>query len=204
MKRRLLAIGVGVGLAVSLGAFAQGQAAPAMVQVAGDNAITVTALPHAGTKVQWGRAVGVVAAPLADVVRTVEDYSQYYTFLPHFRTSRVLSQRGNVALVYMEATVALDTIKLWAQMKMGPAPSQGTTQVIEAKMVKGNMKILEARWELTPLGPNRTSVAFQLLMDPDAPLPASLLSNENAKASRKTIGALRKTVAARATISAQR
>ncbi len=197
-------VGLSLGFAFAFAAQVLGRPTPAMGQSPGDSAITVSSLPHSGTDVQWGRAVGVVAAPLVDVERTVEDYGQYHTFLPHFRTSRVLSQRGKTALVYMEATVALDTIKLWAQMKMGPAPSQGTTRVIEARMVKGNMKILEARWELTPLDAQRTSVAFQLLVDPNAPLPARLLSNENAKASRKTISALRRNLAARSTASAQR
>jgi len=195
MKLDLATFCVLASLVWGVPAVALGQAASAPVDAFSEG-ITVTALPHARTKVLWGRAVGVVAASLSDVVRTVEDYGKYHTFLPHFRTSRVLSQRGNVALVYMEALVAMDTIKLWAQMKMGPVPGQGATRVIEARMMKGNMRIFEARWELTPLDPQRTSVAFQLLMDPDGPLPASLLSNENAKASRKTISALRKTLAA--------
>ncbi len=158
---------------------------------------TVTSLPHAQTSVRWGRAEGLVDAPLTDVLRVIEDYGQYYTFLPHFQTSRVLSQRGSTAIVYLEATVAMDTLKLWAQVKLAPAPNVGTTRVIEARMMKGNMDILQARWELTPVDALHTTVAFQLLLEPRVPLPASLLTSENEKASRKTIAALRKKLAAR-------
>lgn len=156
----------------------------------------VTSLPHPRTNVLWGRAEGVVTAPLDDVLRLVEDYGRYYTFLPHFRTSRVLSRRGKVALVYMEALVALQTVTLWAQVRLNPAEGSGNTKVIEAKMIKGNMNILEARWEMTPVDTARTNVVFQLLIDAKVPLPASILSHENAKASRKTISALRRSLAA--------
>ena len=174
------------------------RAAGAQAQSAGPSfeGIAVKSLPHPRTNVRWGRATGLVAAPFPEVVGMVEDYARYHTFLPHFRTSRVLSQRGNKAIVYMEAVVAMGTLKLWAQMKMGPVKSQGSTQAIEAKMMSGNMKYLEARWELTPIDAQRTHVVFQLLIEPKLPLPASLLSNENAKASRQTIAALRRSVAA--------
>ncbi len=160
-----------------------------------EGAIKVTSLSHPNTNVRWGRASGMVQAPLADVMRVVEDYGKYHTFLPHFRTSKVLTKRGDAAIVYMEAVIAMNTMTLWAQMKMAPAPANGATRVIEAKMMKGNVNFLEARWELTPVDPQHTSVAFQLLLDPKVPLPASMLSNENAKASRKTISALRKNLA---------
>jgi ribosome-associated toxin RatA of RatAB toxin-antitoxin module len=70
--------------------------------------------------------------------------------------------------------------------------------VIEAKMVQGNMDAMFARWELTPVDSTHTLVAFQLLMDPKVPLPASLVQSENEKATQKTIRALRRVVAERA------
>ncbi len=165
--------------------------------------IVVTSLSHPNTSVRWGRASGVVDASLAEVLDIVEDYGLYHTFLPHFRTSRVLARRGQVAIVYMEALIAMDTITLWAQVKMGPAASAGTTRAIDAKMMKGNVNILEARWELTPIDARHTRVAFQLLIDPKVPLPASLLSDQNAKASRRTISALRKNLALQRTKTAK-
>jgi len=192
---------LGLILSLSLGSVpdsACAQETPQSVAApsSGVGPIVVTSPSHPGTEVLWGRAEGRVAAALQDVVRVVEDYGKYYTFLPHFRTSRVLSQRGNAAIVYMEAMVAMETIKLWAEVKLGPAAGSGETRVIQARMTKGNMKILEARWELTPIDAANTNVVFQLLIEPNVPLPSSVLSKENAKASRKTIGALRKNLAA--------
>ena len=98
-------------------------------------------------------------------------------------------------MVYMQASVAKDTVTLWAQLKIGPAANQGSTRVIRAKMMSGNMKAMEAVWELTALDATRTVVAFQLVMDPKLPLPDGFISSENEKASKKTIQALRKVVA---------
>ena len=145
-----------------------------------------------------GRAEGIVDAPLDHVRKVVEDYGSYEKFMPHFRASRVLSRRGTSALVYMQASIAKDTMTLWAQLKVTPKANVGKTQVIEAKMVQGNMDAMFARWELTAVDTARTMVAFQLLMDPKVPLPASLVQSENEKATQKTIRALRRVVAERA------
>jgi ribosome-associated toxin RatA of RatAB toxin-antitoxin module len=164
--------------------------------------IKVSGVAQPGSSVKAGRAEGIVDASIDDVATVVEDYAGYEKFMPHFKASRVLSRRGANALVYMQASLAKDTLTLWAQLKIGPRPNVGKTRIIEAKMVQGNMDAMTARWELTALDNQHTMVAFQLLMDPKVPLPASFVSNENEKASQKTIRALRKVVAERATASA--
>jgi ribosome-associated toxin RatA of RatAB toxin-antitoxin module len=169
-----------------------------VVDAVKDGTIQVTTVAQAGSSVRAGRAVGIVDAPIDSVRAIVEDYGSYEKFMPHFRASRVLSRRGSTALVYMQASLAKDTMTLWAQLKIGPRPKIGNTSVIEAKMVQGNMDAMSARWELTPVDNQHTLVAFQLLMDPKVPLPASLISGENEKASQKTIGALRRVVAEQA------
>ena len=163
--------------------------------------IKVVTIAQAGTSVRAGRAEGIVDGSLEAVRNVVEDYGSYEKFMPHFRASRVLSRRGSSALVYMQASVAKDTITLWAQLKIVPKPNAGQTRIIEAKMVQGNLDAMNARWELTPVDSEHTLVAFQLLMDPKVPLPASLVSNENEKASQKTIRALRRVVAERAALA---
>jgi ribosome-associated toxin RatA of RatAB toxin-antitoxin module len=175
------------------GARADG-AAPAQ-RAPANGEITTVNLPHPQTSVQWGRAVGVVDAPLERVLGVVTNYAGYHTFLPHFHVSRVLSQRGQSALVYLEASIAFDTMKLWAQVKLTALPVQGATHVIEAKMMKGNMDVMGARWELTPVDASHTLVAFQLIMDPSVPLPAGMVSDENRKASRDAVRSLRRVIA---------
>lgn len=162
-----------------------------------DGTIRGSTVAQPESSVKWGRAVGIVDAPLAEVLSVVENYAGYYTFMPHFRVSKVLSQRGTSALVYMQASLAKNTMNLWAQMKVGPKPNQGETRIIEGKMVDGNMDAMLARWEVTPIDSGRTLVAFQLLMDPKLPLPSSFVSSENEIATKKTIKALRRVLAER-------
>jgi ribosome-associated toxin RatA of RatAB toxin-antitoxin module len=181
---------------------AEGQQNKTTAEAADSEAdIQVTGIAQPGTSVRAGRAVGIVDAPLDTVMAIVQDYGAYEKFMPHFKASRVLSRRGESALVYMQASIARDTMTLWCQLKVGPRPNVGTTRVIEAKMVEGNMDAMHARWEVTPVDAEHTRVAFELLLDPKVPLPASLVSNENEKASQKTIRALRHVVAERAALS---
>jgi ribosome-associated toxin RatA of RatAB toxin-antitoxin module len=153
--------------------------------------------PHAGTSVQWGRAIAVVDAPAADVMGVIQDYAGYKSFLPNFQASRVLSQRGASALVYMQVSILHGTGTIWAEVKLRPRQSQGATQILEGKMTKGNVHLFEAMWEVTPLDAQHSVVAFQILVDPDMPLPSSLINGENQKTARKTIHALRELMAQR-------
>jgi ribosome-associated toxin RatA of RatAB toxin-antitoxin module len=170
----------------------------AMIAGLEDGTIRSNTVEQAQSSVRWGRAMGIVDAPLADVLEVVQNYAGYQSFMPHFKVSKVLSQRGATAIVYMQASIARDTMNLWAQMKVGPRPNIGDTRVIEGKMVQGNMDAMLARWEITPIDGKRTLVAFQLLMDPKVPLPSSFVSTENETATKKTIRALRQVMAERA------
>ena len=150
------------------------------------------------SSVEWGQAAAVVDAPAETVMRIVTDYARYQEFLPHFRRSRVLSRRGNNALVYMQASVIRNTTTLWAQMRVYQRRPRGRTQIVEGRMVEGNMDQFAARWEVTPLADGqRTLVRFRILVDPDLPFPSSVFTSENVKAARKTMRALRERLAER-------
>lgn len=162
--------------------------------------IAVSTLPYPDTSVEWGRAEGVVDAPVDQVLQIVRDYGQYATFLPNFQASRVLSQRGDSALVYLEAKIIKKMVTIWAEMKLR-AQMAGATHVVEGKMMKGNVSIMAARWEVTPVDAARTKVVFQLIMDPGIPMPSSIVTYFGAKATKQTIQALRERVGATKTAS---
>lgn len=148
-----------------------------------------------GSSIAWGKAVGVVDEPFDEVLAVVQDYANYSKFLPRFRKSKVLAQRGNKAMVYLEVGVMKDTVTLWGQMRMAETPAEGDTRVIEANLVEGNMGQFKARWELTPVNDGQGArVDFRVLVDPDMPLPASVFTWENVKAARKTVRALKQRV----------
>ncbi len=152
----------------------------------------VEAGPASGEGVRAGRATVVIDASFDDVIAAVTDYASYAEFMPHFRQSRVLSSRGESALVYMQAAAFHDTVVLWANLRIRPRRSIGTTRVYEGRMVEGNLHQFTARWEISPLEDgHKALVVFELLIDPDLPFPSGIITDENVHNAERVLAALR-------------
>ena len=161
------------------------------VRAAGDVDVLTMQIAEEGSLISSGRAVGVLDHPLDAVLSVVLDYENYVQFMPNFTKSKVLAQRGTRAMVYMEVRVAAGTFTLWGQLKLSEQSPDGKTRVVEARLLDGNIDAFDARWRLTPVeGGNRTEVEFQLYVDPNMPLPASVFSRENERAAGNTVRAL--------------
>lgn len=194
MSRILAAILCCLAMATAPAAAQAGAPVPSENVLKGN--LDSTAVPHPGTSVQWGRAVMMIDAPVDRVMSVIGNYADYHTFLPNFTTSRVLSQRGSSALVYVQLEIMNGAATIWAELKLRPKKTDGTTQVIEGTMTKGNVKLFQAQWEVTPQADGRTLVAIQMIVDPDLPVPSSILTSENQKSARKAMRALRDKLAA--------
>ncbi len=176
-------------LALGLSLAAPGQS---FAQRTTENGIVWESVPADGIDVRWGRAETVVDGPIDRVLAVVHAYEHYHDLMPAFRTARVLSRRGDDALVYMEVGVARDTITLWGQMRILSRENQDRSRVVEATMMRGNMNQFRARWTLVPIdGGARTRVEFRILVDPDMPLPSAIFTEENVKVARRMLGAVR-------------
>jgi ribosome-associated toxin RatA of RatAB toxin-antitoxin module len=153
----------------------------------------------------------VIDAHPADVLAILHDYAQYAGLFPHFEKSRVLSQRGTDAIVYLEAKILHGAATLWGQVRMsstasGSSDPTAASHVVEAKMMKGKSNIAQllARWELTPVDEGRrTKVAFQLLVDPDLPVPDVVVSSEMKNSAGRAFRALRQRASQRAVYAAR-
>jgi len=162
------------------------------VHAAGEADVRTAQIAKEGSNISWGHAVAVIDQPIDEVLPVVVDYGNYVHFMPNFTKSRVIAQRGNRAMVYMEVSVASGTFTLWGQLKLSESPAEGDTRVIEAYLLDGNMDAFSASWRLTPIdGGARTEVDFKIYVDPDMPLPSSVFSRENEKAAGNTLRALR-------------
>ena len=162
------------------------------VHAAGEADVRTAQIAKEGSNISWGHAVAVIDQPIDEVLPVVVDYGNYVHFMPNFTKSKVLSQRGNLAMVYMEVSVAAGTFTLWGQLKLSEGAPEGDTRVIEASLLDGNMDAFSATWRLTPVdGGARTEVDFKIYVDPDMPLPSSVFSRENEKAAGNTLRALR-------------
>lgn len=165
------------------------------VRAAGEADVRTRQVAEAGSKISSGHAVGVIDKPIDDVLPVVVDYANYVHFMPNFTKSKVLAQRGNRAMVYMEVSVASGTFTLWGQLKLAEVDAEGSTRVIEARLLDGNIDAFSATWRLRPTDDgSATEVEFQLFVDPDMPLPSSVFSSENERAAGNTVRALRSRV----------
>ena len=158
-----------------------------------ENAGVFTAqIPEEGSSIAWGQAVLVVDKPIEEVLPIIRDYANYKQFMPNFTKSKVLAQRGNRAMVYMEVSVAKGALTLWGQLSLAERPQDGESRVVEAHLMEGNIDAFSASWTLTPVdGGARTEVDFKIYVDPDIPLPSSIFSRENERAAGRTVRALR-------------
>ena len=156
--------------------------------------IDSTQRDQAGSRIRRSRALGLVAAPVDRVTAVVSDYGSYHEFMPHFVASRVLSQRGSKALLYVEVSALHGVATLWAQMQLRMLDATAPTRVIKATMLKGNLKGFDAEWQITPFDAKHTLVAFELCADPNFHLPfaTSIVSDHNEKEARSSILALRR------------
>ena len=162
------------------------------VHAAGEADVRTAQIAKEGSNISWGHAVAVIDQPFDEVLPVVVDYGNYVHFMPNFTKSKVIAQRGNRAMVYMEVSVASGTFTPWGPLKLSESPAEGDTRVIEAYLLDGNMDAFSASWRLTPVdGGARTEVDFKIYVDPDMPLPSSVFSRENEKAAGNTLRALR-------------
>jgi ribosome-associated toxin RatA of RatAB toxin-antitoxin module len=154
--------------------------------------ILTTAVTRPGVKVRGGKAEILLDAPLKKVMSVVQDYDNYNKFLPFFRVSRTLAKRGGNAIAYMEAKILNGAHTIWVEVTFRERDSKQTSKVIEGKMNRGNVNLLSLRWKAAAVEGNKTLLSFEFLVDPDLPLPNSVISEQNAVSARRTVRALRK------------
>ena len=155
--------------------------------------ITTRQVASADSNIAWGEAEAELDTPLEAILPVLEDYGAYQEFMPNFRRSRVLAQRGTRARVYMEVSAAAGALTLWGQLDLREHQEpEAERRVIEAELLEGNIDAFRAEWRLEPTEDGeRTHVAFRIFVDPDLPLPSSLISRENERAARRSIEAIR-------------
>ncbi len=155
--------------------------------------ITARQVEWAESSIAWGEAEADLDTPLDAILPVLADYAAYQDFMPNFRRSRVLAQRGTRARVYMEVSAAAGALTLWGQLDLKARTEiEADTRVIEAQLLEGNIDAFRAEWRLVPSADGQTThVAFRIFVDPDLPLPSSLISRENERAARRSVEALR-------------
>jgi ribosome-associated toxin RatA of RatAB toxin-antitoxin module len=130
-------------------------------------------------------------APTATVRSVVTDYSHYSAIITHFEQARVVGRSGAHTDVYLEVPILRGVGKIWAVVRFSPPEAQGDHEVIRGRMLKGNVKRLDATWRIKKVDAQASELSLDLLIVPDVPAPKSLITSELRKAAGKAVNSAR-------------
>lgn len=134
-----------------------------------------------------GAARATVSAPDHVVRSVVTDFARYERFITKFKSAKIVGKVGDKTDVYLQVPVAHGAIKLWAVVRFDPPKKQGNDEVITGKLIKGNLKRLDATWRVQRVDSTNTELRLELLIVPDMPLPDSLVLGEARYAAAKAV-----------------
>lgn len=146
-------------------------------------------LPQSSRPAGGARAL-VYASP--ELVKSVVlDFGHYANHIKPFEKSRVVGKSGDKTDVYLEVPILKGAAKIWAVLRFDPPKKVGDTEIISARMIKGNVEQLHANWKLTRTPENNTELKLEFLIVPKVPVPDSLLSSEARHAAFKAVSGLK-------------
>jgi ribosome-associated toxin RatA of RatAB toxin-antitoxin module len=135
-----------------------------------------------GSSVRAGAARVTVKAPIKLVHKVVSDFKNYPEFISKFEKARVVGREGNKTDVYLQVPILKGAAKVWAVVRFEPVKSVNGWDVLEAHMVKGNVKRLDAWWRVKKIDDENTQLNLEMLIVPKLPVPGSLITDEVAYA----------------------
>jgi ribosome-associated toxin RatA of RatAB toxin-antitoxin module len=139
-----------------------------------------------------GAARVVVRAPTATVKSVVTDFTKYSKIITKFEQARVVGKSGDRTDVYLQVPILKGAAKIWAIVRFDPPQRVGNEDVIRGKLVKGNVKRLDAIWRIRPVDEQNSELDLELYIVPDLPAPRSLVLSEERGAAAKAVADTRK------------
>ncbi|HET9958765.1 MAG TPA: SRPBCC family protein [Polyangiaceae bacterium] len=146
-----------------------------------------------------GAARTVVRAGDGVVRSVVTDFSRYPDFISRFKTAKVIGKSGDKTDVYLQVPILNGAVKIWAVVRFDPPKEVNGGQVVSGKMLKGNVKRLDAVWRIQPLDAESTELKLELTIVPDLPVPEAVVLPEVRYAAAKAVSGTRDEAERRAT-----
>jgi ribosome-associated toxin RatA of RatAB toxin-antitoxin module len=122
------------------------------------------------------------------------DYGSWSRHIQKFEKAKVVGRRGDRTHVYLQVPILKGATRIWVVAEFDPIKRTDSGDVIVARMLKGNVKRLDARWRLSKIDDQNTKVELELLLEPDWPLPVpnSLVTEEATNAAEQAVDGHRK------------
>jgi ribosome-associated toxin RatA of RatAB toxin-antitoxin module len=144
--------------------------------------------------IKAGGARVEVHAPIDVVERVIMDYGSWSRHIRKFEKVKVVGRRGDRTHVYLQVPILKGATRIWVVAEFDPIKRTDAGDVLVARMLKGNVKRLDARWRLSKIDEQNTRVELELLLEPDWPLPVpnSLVTEEATNAAEQAVDGHRK------------
>jgi ribosome-associated toxin RatA of RatAB toxin-antitoxin module len=149
------------------------------------------AVKVANSRLDAGAARVLVQAPAATARSVVTDYAKYSEIITRFKNARIVGRSGDDTDVYLEVPILNGAGKIWAIVRFSPPETRGNQEIVRGRLVKGNVKRLDATWRVETLDDKKSVLSLELLMVPDLPAPNSMISAELKKAAGRAVNAAR-------------
>lgn len=136
-----------------------------------------------------GAARARVAASKDVVRQVVTDYPHYASIITRFKSARVVGRVGDKTDVYLQVPILKGAANIWAIVRFEPPTTENGEEIVRGRMVKGNVKRLDAVWRIRQLEEG-AELDLELLIVPDLPAPKSIVLGEvRTAAARALLGA---------------
>jgi hypothetical protein len=119
------------------------------------------------------------------------DYPHYSQIITRFEKARVVGKVGQQTDVYLEVPILHGASKVWAVVRFDAPKLVGGDEVIHGRMVKGNVKRLDANWRVRKVDESSADLVLELLIVPDVPAPRSLILSEVRRAAARAVSGAR-------------
>jgi ribosome-associated toxin RatA of RatAB toxin-antitoxin module len=146
-------------------------------------------VPNSGREASAARTLAHASSEGLQSV--VTDYARYSSIITKFKNARVVGRSGGRTDVYLEVPILGGFSKIWAVVRFETPEVQGNQHIIRGRLVRGNVKRLDATWRIEKVEEKKSILSLELLMVPDLPAPASVVSAELRKAAGQAVNAAR-------------
>jgi ribosome-associated toxin RatA of RatAB toxin-antitoxin module len=143
------------------------------------------------SKLDAGAARTLAHAPSEMLRSVVTDYARYSSIITRFRNARVVGRSGGRTDVYLEVPILNGLSTIWAVVRFEAPEEKGKQQIIRGRLVRGNVKRLDATWRIDKVDEQKSILSLELLMVPNLPAPTSVVSAELRKAAGRAVNAAR-------------
>jgi hypothetical protein len=142
--------------------------------------------PMPPESIEAGGARIEVNAPIETVREVISDFNHYSSFLRRYKnggmqlqiSAKLVGRNGSKQDVYLEVPILKGASKVWGLLRFGPLKTVNGEELLEGKLIKGNVQRLDARWRLRKIADGRTLTALELLIVPNVPVPDRVVTSE--------------------------